>query len=363
MRILFISAFSLFLTASALISSVPSTTKELNAFKEKITLQNAQGMFIRAIDLYYANQTNKMIDAYRELISKFENSTNRDIRVIIAQAMFNAALGYDAMEDTQAEDRLYEQITSKFADLNDTTTETIVANSFFNQALIAYQANDTKGEMQIYEKFIKRFESTNNENIHIILAKMMSGLGYIYAKEGKKSEAADIYNEFVYKFENSKNEHVQNLLAGNLLNLGVVYIEMGKLEDGLVSYQKLIEQFKSSIDDDIIQKIGAAVTNKIEIEICSGIKPSFSDENKKLADKSEYAALMYEFLQIVYAAANKRQTDRLERWRDKYSDFSFKKFNVDFDFSDLDKWAEQLKNPEKKWVKECVSTLKEFSKR
>lgn len=351
MRIFFMAVFAI----TALFSSVPNTTKEL---QDKMALQNAQNMFIRAIELHDANQTDKTIEAYRELIDKFENSTNREIKTITAQAMFNLALEYNNAGNIEAENRLYGQIISKFANLNDTTIETITANSFFNQALIAYRINDTKGEMQIYEKFIERFRNTNNENISIILANVMANLGYVYAKEDKKSEAIDIYNEFIYKFEDSKNEYVQILFAGSLLNLSVIHIEMGELKDGLASYQRLIEQFKNSANHDILQKVGAAVTNKIELEICNDIKPSFNDENKKLADKSEYSAFMYEFLQIIHL--NTQQIDKLNAWRDKYSHISFKKMDVDFDFSDLDRWVKQLKNPKRKWVQECIDALKEF---
>lgn len=356
MRIFFMTIF----TMTVLFSSVPNTTKELDMFQEKITLQNAQNMFEAALDFYYENKTDEMMDTYHELIDKFGNSTNKETLAIIAQAMFNLALGYEYIGDIEAEKKLYEQIISKFINLDDEDIEFIVANSLYAQGLIADDSNDTKNEIEIYKKFLNRFKNTNNEDIYMLTASIMLNLGYVYGKTGSENEAIDIYNKLVRQFENYENEYVQSLVAQTLMNMGVNYADLGKTELVLSSYQKLINKFKNSANPNIIKTVGMTITNKIEVEICNNIKPSFNYENEKLANLSEYSTFMYEFLQILYAATYKQQTDKLKLWKDKYSNLNLAKLDINFDFSDLDTWLEKLKNPKKIWVKECVDVLKEF---
>ncbi|MDR1285879.1 MAG: tetratricopeptide repeat protein [Campylobacteraceae bacterium] len=361
MRIFFILILSLLLTASTLMSSAPNTTKELSIFMDKVALQNAQDMFGTALDLYYANKTDEMIREYKRLISEFGNSTNEEIKVMIAQSMFNLALGYKKKNDIKAEKKLYEQIILNFVDSSDKDIEFITANSLFNQGAIAYDMNDTKGEIEIYQKFLDEFKNTNNENIITLKASAMAILGHIYSATNDKDRAIDIYNDLIRKFENSQDEYVQNLVVGSFLNLGVNYIDLGNPKEGLSLYKEIIERFKNSTNPYVVETVGAAVTNKIEFEICNDIKPSFSDENEELADKSEYSIFMYEFLQILYAATKEQQAERLDLWRNKYSYFNLKDPNIDFDFSHLNRLVERLESPKKDWVKECLDALKKFA--
>jgi tetratricopeptide (TPR) repeat protein len=339
-------------------SSAPNTTKELDMFIDKIALQNAQNMFGTALDLYYANKTDEMINVYNIFISEFGNSTNEEIKVMVAQSMFNLALDCN---DTKIEKDLYEQIVLKFIDSDNKDIEFIVANSLFNQGAIAYNTNDTKGEIEIYQKFLDKFKNTKNEKIIILEASIMTILGHIYSRTDDKSKAIDIYKELIDKFENSQDEYVQNLIVGSFLNLGVNYISLGNLKEGLSSYKEIIERFKNSTNPDVVKVVGATVTNKIELEICNGLEPSFSDENEELADKSEYSTFMYEFLQILYAATKEQQIERLDLWQNKYSHFNFKDSNIDFDFSDLNRFVKKLESPKKDWAEECVDILKEFA--
>ncbi|MDR2635984.1 MAG: tetratricopeptide repeat protein [Campylobacteraceae bacterium] len=363
MKTVFISVFCLLLSTCTLSAHVPDATKELNTFQDKIALQEAQMMFAKAFELYYANKTDEMISSYHELIDRFGNSTNREIEAIIAQAMYNLALGYKSKNDVKAEKRLYERIVSRFINSKDEYIEYVTAISLFSISSIAFNANDTKSEIEIYKKFIDRFENTSNENIYNFLATAMTSLGYEYSAMNETAKAIDIYNRLTDKFEDSQEEYIQTLVAAGSINFGINQVHSGNLKDGLKTFQRIIERFQNSTNTDIMQSVSMAVVNTIEIEICNGIAPSFSDKNEKLAKQREYSTFMYEFLQILYAANNKAQTKELKELKEKYSDFGFKKVDSAFDFSDLNNWQSQLKSPKKEWVKECIDVLREFAEK
>ncbi|MDR2099529.1 MAG: hypothetical protein LBP40_01715 [Campylobacteraceae bacterium] len=349
-------AFFLFVLSLTVALSVPNT----DTFQEKMDLQNAKSMFERAFGLYCSGETQDMIGAYHELIDKFEHSTNSEIRLITSQAMSNLALAYAEVNDTKAELNAHERIISKFINSNDDGIELITSKSLLRKGYIAFAANDTKGEIETAEKFIARFADTDNENIKIALAGVMTTLGRHYTLLDEYRKAIDISSKFMDKFGNYQDEYMQNQILGNLMMLSTNYIKLGEFKSGFASYQKIIDIFKNSTNPDIIRIVGGAVTNKIEIEICNNIKPSFSDENSKIAAKSEYSAFMYEFLQIIYKAQNANQSAALKSLKKKYADFNFRRLNVNFDFSDLDNWQKKLKSPEKNWIKECIDFLKEF---
>ncbi|MDR1614040.1 MAG: hypothetical protein LBS26_00520 [Campylobacteraceae bacterium] len=350
--------FFLLVISITLALSLPNA----DTFSEKMEVQNAKSMLERAFEFYCSNETNEMINAYNELIDKFAYSTNKEIRLITAQAMSNLALAYESANDTKAEIAVHERIISKFISSNESGIEVITIKSLLRKGFIAFNENDTKAQIETGERFVARFADTNDENLRVVLAGMMMNLGYLYTQTDEYRKAVNIGNIFMEKFENSQNELIREQFFDNSMMLGVSYTHLGEIKNALAAYQRGIDRFKNSTKPNIAKAIGAAVTNKIELEICNNLKPSFSGENRKIADKNEYSAFMYEFLQIIYAAKDEAQTKRLKEWREKYSDFSFEKLKIDFDFSDLDKWQDSLKNPAKKRVKECIDALKEFAK-
>jgi tetratricopeptide (TPR) repeat protein len=348
--------FLLFILSAAFALSLPNA----DTFSEKMEVQNAQNMFQRAFSFYCSNETGEMIDAYNELIDKFEYSTNKEIRLITAQAMSNLALAYESVNNTKAEQAVLERLISKFLNSNDSAIELMAAKSLLRKGFIAANANDTKGEIETGERFVAIFENTDNEDIQAALAGVMTLLGYNYTRNGEYRKAIDIHNKFIDKFENSHHEYMQNQLFINIMWLGLNYVDLGEIKSGLTVYQKMIDKFKNSTNPDIIKGLGTVVANKIELEICNDIKPSFSDENRKIAGKSEYGAFMYEFLQILYDARNESQSSKLKTFKEKYANIDFKKLIGSFDFSDLDRWQNGLKSPAKERVKECVDILKWF---
>ncbi|MDR2791055.1 MAG: tetratricopeptide repeat protein [Campylobacteraceae bacterium] len=351
--------FLVFIIGMTLALSLPNA----DTFSEKMEVQNAQSMFERAFSFYCSNETDEMIEAYNELIDKFAHSRNKEIKNITAQAMLNLALAYESANDTKAEQVALERIISNFIDSNESAIEAITAKALLKKAFIAANANDTKAEIETSERFIARFENRSDEDIQAALAGIMTLLGYKYTQANESRKAVDIGNKYIEKFGNSQNEYMQFQLFSNLMIISVNYMHSGEIKSALAAYQKAIDKFKNSENPNIIQELGTIVANKIEAEICNDIKPSFSDENRKIADKSEYGAFMYEFLQILYAARNESQSDKIKAFKEKYADFELKQKIGSFDFTDMDRWQNSLKNPAKERVKECIDALKEFMER
>jgi len=266
------------------------------------------------------------------------NSDNNLSKKLV-QLLKDASLHFQKSEDSEAL-KIYNEIISLSKESNNPKILKYFSDAIFSKAMLQniYPNNDSEAAIETYDELIKVFGSRNEKE----LLKIYMSARLDQARLMSKEELLTAYDELIKKFENDKEHRFDKEVEGFLFAKS--FELMGEDdEEAMEVLDGIIAKYQKEGKKKLPETVQYSILNNIELSIITdNDDEKYVDlANKYLSNEKGTQALL-DMLNIIKNAQELPQEEAMKEWREKHSDYYF----PNWDFSELEKWANKMENPE-----------------
>jgi tetratricopeptide (TPR) repeat protein len=189
------------------------------------------------------SEAEEKIAAYDDIIERFGDDNDLDIRRKVAMAMFNKGATLSQLNRSEDEIAVCDDMIKRFGDDNDPEIREKVTMAMVNKGATLGKLNRSEEALAVYDDMINRFGDDNDLDIREKVARAMFNKGASLGKLNRSEEALAAYDDMINRFGDDKEKTTHKLVEGVMKDkLKVLLTIPERLKDVLQTAEEMIEK-------------------------------------------------------------------------------------------------------------------------
>ena len=288
----------------------------------------------------------------RTKVSNVLLNNDNNLSKKFVQLLKDANLHFQKSEDSEAL-KIYNEIIEESKKSNNPKILKYFSDAIFAKAMLhnIYPNNDSDAAIETYDELLELF-STRKETE---LLKLYMAAKLEQAKLMSKEDLLSAYDELINKFGKDKehrfDKEVEEFLFAKSFEL------MGDNdEEAMEVLDDIIAKYQRNGNKKLPETVQYSILNNIELSIITNNDDEkYVDLANKYLSKEKGTTALLDMLNIIKNAQDLNQEDAIKEWSEKHADYYF----PNWDFSELEQWANKMENPEgKQRIREYLTLFK-----
>ena len=222
----------------------------------------AWALFSEAFRLGELGQSEDEIAIYDEIVSRFGDAEELELRVTVARALVNKGFRLSELGRTDDESAIYDEIVSRFGDAEDLELRVQVARSLFNKGLRFGGLDRAEDEIAVYDEVVSRFGEAEEPELRVRVARALVNKGFRLGRRGRTEDEIAVYDEVVSRFGDAEKSELRESAARAMFNKGVRLGRLGRTEDEIAVYDEVVSRFGDAEELELRIVVARALFNK-----------------------------------------------------------------------------------------------------
>lgn len=221
------------------------------------TINDAEGIFYVAVSLSQLGHSEDAIKVYDDLVSRFGDASETDLRKQVAMALFNkgAILGQlDRSEDAIV---VYDEVVRRFGEASETDLMEPVARSLFNKGVALGKLDRIEDAIVAYDEVVSRFGDATETELRESVARALVNKGVALGRLDRSEDEIEVYDEVVRRFRDASETDLREQVVKALIYKGLTLDKMERGEDACAALC-IAWGYRSDLNEDTISVIEKA---------------------------------------------------------------------------------------------------------
>lgn len=266
--------------------------------------ERAASMFLDAVKLGSAGQSEQAIAAYQEVVTQFGNAAELPLRELVGKALLNQAARFTSLGQAEraiaaydnlierlqdgAELRMrelvakallakagklsgmgqsaraiaaYDDVVTRFASAAEASLREHVANALFLKATRLWAGGRAEQAIAVSDEVIARFGTATEPSLREKVAKTLFSKGAWLGASGQSRQAIAVYDDLETRFSDA-SEAFQEVIAKALVNKGVRLGALDEAKSAIATYDQVITRFGAASSLALREQVAKASFNK-----------------------------------------------------------------------------------------------------
>jgi len=220
--------------------------------------QSARFSFNRAYMLGELKSPEDEIAAYDEVIARYKDATELELRVQVAKAMFNRAFTLGELEKSEEAIAAYDEVIARYKDAAELELRLQVGRAKVNRAYRLGKVGRSDDALAANESIIAQYEGESALREHAAMASVNRANNL--EELGRIDGALTAYADVVSRFESFSEPEIQAVVATAIVDRGSMLGRLGRAGE-LGAYQDVITRFGLADEPDIVEQVVEALLN------------------------------------------------------------------------------------------------------
>jgi tetratricopeptide (TPR) repeat protein len=230
--------------------------------REDVDLKEAKKLIQQGTTYINKENLGQVVNIYDEVIKKFSDKEDMELREYVAMAMYNKAIALGKLNRSEAEIVAYDKFIEHFTDTKEADISEHVAMAMNNKAVTFEKLNRFEEAIIVYNEVIARFADAEEKGIRVQVTMAMNNKAIIFEKLNRSEEAIIVYNEVIARFADAEEKEIHEQIAITMLNKAVILSKLNRFNEAIVGYDEVIKRFEGSKNTGILEKVVVAMNYK-----------------------------------------------------------------------------------------------------
>ena len=233
-------------------------------------VQMGRALLRKAVALLELQQWEQGIAACQEIIRKFDDASEDDLRLLVAVAMGSRAAALYQSQRYEEALIAYEEIVRRFGAAEEPPFRGVVARAMLNRGAALSAAKRFEEEIVAYEEVVSKFGQSEEPSLREPVARAMVNRGVALSGAKRFEEAIIACEEVVSKFGQSEEPSLRRQVAMAMVNRGVALSAAKRVEEAIVACEEVVSKFGASEVEALRNQASAALNGWGFILLCKG---------------------------------------------------------------------------------------------
>jgi tetratricopeptide (TPR) repeat protein len=216
----------------------------------------------RGITLGELNRSEEEIAAYDELLARFGEAEEPELREPLARALFSKGVTLGELDRFEEEIAAYDELLARFGEAEEPELRPVAAMALFNRAVRLGALGRFEEEIAAYDELLARFGEAEEPKVRERVAVTLYNEGARLGTLGRFEEAIAAYDELLARFGEAEEPELRERVATTLYNKGVTLRELNRSEEEIAAYDELLARFGEAEEPKVREWVAAALADK-----------------------------------------------------------------------------------------------------
>lgn len=228
-----------------------------------------EGQEAEAWDLYAdgyrlgrLGRNEEAIAAYGELVSRFSNAEELEIRESVARALVNKGYALGALSRSEDAISVYDEVVSRFGDAEELGLREQVGWALFNKAVRLGTLGRNRDEISVYDEIVSRFGGAEELELREPVGRALINKGGRLGQLGQSADEIAVYDETVGRFGDAEQLEFREQVGRALLNKGIALSARGRSEDAITAFDEVVNRFINAEELELREHVARALVSK-----------------------------------------------------------------------------------------------------
>ncbi len=227
-----------------------------------LRLPVAEALFKKGLALGWLDQPQAAVGTFDELVRRFGQSDDPDLRLPVAKALVNKGVALGQLEQAQAAVGTYDELLRRFGDSDATDLRLPVAKALFNKGVTLSQLEQHDAAIDACDELLRRFGDSDDPHLRRRVAGALVNKGVTLGQLEQPQAEVGTYDKLLWRFGDSDDPHLRLRVAEALFNKGVTLGQLEQPQAEVGTYDELLRRFGDSDDPDLRRRVAKALVNK-----------------------------------------------------------------------------------------------------
>ncbi|MDR3528450.1 MAG: tetratricopeptide repeat protein [Rhizomicrobium sp.] len=225
-------------------------------------VDSASYLHNRAVMLGEAGRYTEEITIYDDLVRRFEQASELDLRVQVAEALVNKGITLGILMRSDEEIAVYDDVVTRFGDAPELAFREQVAKALLNKGVTLGNLNRSEEEIAVYDVIIARNLEASEVVLREAVARALVNKGVVLGVLNRDEEALTVHNVVLERFADASDIALREAVARTLFNQGVALGRLNRDEEAIVVYDAVVARFAAEPEFVLREQVARALYNK-----------------------------------------------------------------------------------------------------
>jgi tetratricopeptide (TPR) repeat protein len=227
---------------------------------------HAKALFNKGVTLGALGRAADENDAYDEVIIRFGNATEPDLRDRVAKALLNKGLTLGNMDRNVDAIEVYDEVDERYRAASELALREIVAKALLNKGVRLGVLGRRLDAIAMYDVVFERYKDASELRLRERVAESLFNKGITLCALNHGADAIGVYNEVVERYGTAPDISLRELVAEALYNTGVTLGALGRTADAIAAYNSIITRYAMAVEPVLREAVSLALEQKIKLE-------------------------------------------------------------------------------------------------
>jgi tetratricopeptide (TPR) repeat protein len=225
----------------------------------------AKALRNRGVRLGALNRTEDAIAAYDEVLRRFGDATETALRDQVAKALFNKGNSLGALNRIEDAIAAYDEVVRRFGDATESALREPVGMALFNKGDSLGALNRSEDAIAAYDEVLRRFGNATEPTLRKQVVKALFKKGVSLGDLNRSEEAISAYDEVLRRVGDASEPALDEAVARALVNKGVSLAALNRAEEAIAAYDEVLRQFYDATAPALREQVEKALHNKASV--------------------------------------------------------------------------------------------------
>ena len=222
----------------------------------------ASELFENGASLAKSGRLQEAVDAWNDLVHRFERSEAPGDRNHVSLALVNMGMAYRHLNHSKEALAAWDDVTRRFGGSREPALLNAVATALVSKASLYIKENRPLEALAACDEVLLGVREPQTESLQILLANALCGKSVALMELNRLNESLAVCDEILGRFGTSRAPELVVYTALAMVVRSVAFINLGRLNAAVAACNQLVERFGNSKVPEIARTVGMALVDK-----------------------------------------------------------------------------------------------------
>jgi tetratricopeptide (TPR) repeat protein len=265
--------------------------------------------FNLGVTLGVLDRFEEALTVYEELLARFGDAPEPEIRRQVAKALVNKGLTLGVLNRSEEELAAYDKVLARFRDAPEPELRRQVAKALISKGVTLFELDRFEEELAVHEEILARFRDAPEPELRRTIAQALINWAVTLEELGRIKDALALYKEILARFRDAPEPELREQIAWALVNKGAMLVTLNRHEEALDACDEMLMRFGDNPEPELHEQVARALVNKgaalwnlkrfeEELTVYDEVLGRFEDDPEPELRKQVEMALRYKALTL-----------------------------------------------------------------
>jgi len=235
---------------------------EFGNSKGTLLLEVARAMVCKGRRLHQLNRFDEAIAVYDEIVARYADADEAELRETVAMAMVNKGLTLGQLNRFDEAIAIYDEVVERYADADEAELREQVARAMVNKGNRLGKLDRSDEAIAVYDEVVERYADADEAELREQVARAMVNKGLTLSQLDRFDEAIAVYDEVVERYADADEAELREKVARAMVGKAITLSQLDRFDEAIAVYDEVVERYADADEAELRETVARAMVSK-----------------------------------------------------------------------------------------------------